>query len=82
MEKKAKADEKAAKEAHLPKSTFQGEKGERLKGIRVEVTYKRHFENDFGSNTLYAFLDANGNIYKTFYSGYSWECEVGDCGSD
>ncbi len=76
MDKKAKAEAKAEAEAHLPKSAFQGEKGQRLKGIRVTVTYKRHFDNDFGSSTLYGFLDANGNIYKTFYSGYSWECEI------
>lgn len=77
MEKKAKY-EKANEESGAAQSKFQGELKERLKGIRVEVTYKRHFENDFGSNTLYAFKDALGNIYKTFYSGYNWECEVGE----
>jgi hypothetical protein len=59
-------------------SEFQGELKERLKDIRATVTYKRHFENDFGENTLYAFKDSLGNIYKTFYSGYSWECEIDD----
>ena len=75
MEKKVKMEKEQEVNGH---SKFQGELKERLKGIRVEVTYKRNFVNDFGENTLYAFRDADGNIYKTFYSGYSWECEVGD----
>jgi hypothetical protein len=75
MEKKIKAEKKAKENADCP-SSFQGVLNERLKGIRVVVTYKRYFENDFGSNTLYAFKDALGNVYKTFYSGSSWEAEV------
>jgi hypothetical protein len=59
-------------------SNFVGSLKERLKNIKVEVTYKRNIESDFGVSTLYAFKDDLGNIYKTFYSGYSWELEVGD----
>jgi len=59
-------------------SEWQGAVGQRLKDITVECTYTRTFQNDFGEQTLYAFKDANGNVYKTFYSGYKWSCEVGD----
>lgn len=75
----AKEEERAAKQAKedaMPDSEFQGEVKERLKGIQVTVTYKRYFENDFGGNHLYSFIDALGNVYKTFYSGYGWSCEV------
>ncbi len=75
MTKKAKI-EKTIEEGQ--DSNFQGEIGDRIKDIRVTVTYKRGFVNDFGDNTLYAFKDALGNIYKTFYSGYKWECDVDD----
>lgn len=59
-------------------SNFVGSLKERLKDIKVEVTFKRNIESDFGVSTLYAFKDVNGNIFKTFYSGYSFDLEVGD----
>lgn len=76
-----KEEERAAKQSKedaMPDSEFQGEIKERLRGIQVTVTYKRHFENDFGGTTLYSFIDHLGNIYKTFYSGYGWDCEIND----
>lgn len=71
---KQKKYEKKAEEGQA--SEWQGELKDRLKGIRVTCTYKRHIDTDFGSSTLYTFKDAAGNIYKTFYSGYTWDVEV------
>ena len=77
VEKKAKVEATIKENDECP-SKFQGEMKERLKGIRVVVTYSREFENDFGTNTLYAFKDALGNVYKSFYSGTTWSAKVGD----
>jgi len=77
MDKKEAVEAKEKSEDSNP-SEFQGEVGERLKGIRVVCTYSREFENEFGMNTLYAFKDALGNVYKTFYSGNSWSLDVDD----
>jgi hypothetical protein len=65
-----------AKKTDEPVSEFQGEISQRLRDIRVTVTYKREFDNDYGISTLYAFKDVNGNVYKTWYSGHSWEVDV------
>ena len=72
------------KENELP-SNWVGEVGERLKNIAVTCTFKREMPNDYGYGynspsvtVLYSFKDASGNVYKTFYSGYKWNCEVGD----
>lgn len=69
--------EKMEKKAEDGKqSEWQGELKQRLKSIKVVCTYKRHLDTDFGESTLYAFKDAAGNVYKTFYSGYSWSVDV------
>lgn len=77
VEKQAKVAAQAAEAeaAGLQSSEHQGSIGERLRDIAVTVTYARTFEKEWGETTLYAFQDAIGNIYKTWYSGYNWECE-------
>ena len=64
------------KKAQESSSIHVGSVGERLKNIAVTVIYKREFVNDFGTNVLYTFKDESGNIFKTFYSGYTWACEI------
>ena len=75
---KAEADKAEAEAAGLKPSEHQGQVGERLRDIAVTVTYARTFDKEWGETTLYAFQDALGNIYKTWYSGYNWECEKGE----
>ena len=59
-------------------STHVGNVGERVRDILVDVVFTKHIESDWGFSTLYTFKDAAGNIYKTFYSGSSFEAEKGD----
>jgi hypothetical protein len=67
---------KATENSNEPESQWQGELKQRLRDIQVKVTYARTFEKEWGETTLYAFKDANGNIYKTWYSGNNWSCDV------
>ena len=78
MAREEKIKEREEKEKGMPKSEHVGSVGERLRGIRVEVLFVKHLETDFGESTLYTFRDALGNVYKTFYSGYSWSAEKED----
>lgn len=64
--------------ADAPESNYVGVIGERLKNVRVEVTFAKEIETMYGMSTLYAFKDALGNIFKTFYSGTSIELKNGD----
>lgn len=80
VEKQAKAEaaKAEAETAGMKPSEHQGTLKERLRDIAVTVTYARTFEKEWGETTLYAFKDAFGNIYKTWYSGGNWSCEVGE----
>jgi hypothetical protein len=59
-------------------SNWVGEIGERLRNVEVKVLSTRDIETDFGCSTLYTFQDADMNLYKTFYSGHTWEADVDD----
>lgn len=59
-------------------SNFVGAIGERLRDINVKVIAVRDIESDFGLSVLYTFQGDDGNLYKTFYSGSSWEADVDD----
>ncbi len=62
----------------LPSEWF-GNIGSKLEDCEVVCTFKTHVDNGFGgSSTLYKFMDNDGNIFKTFYSGYKWEAEQGE----
>lgn len=71
------AYEKAAKNAKNASESISNHV-ERIRNINVTVAYKREFESDFGINILYTFKDESGNIFKTFYSGHTWECEINE----
>lgn len=70
-------EEKKNAEKQLP-SNWVGEIGERLKDIHVECIFSRVVSSYYGESVLYTFRDANGNIYKTFYSGNSWSVDDGE----
>jgi len=61
-------------------SNHVGSIGERLKNLFVKVTFKREIPSqwDDSISMLYSFKDVDGNIYKTFYSGYKWNLELDD----
>ena len=59
-------------------SVHVGEVKERLRDLRVTVTFVRHIEGEFGISTLYGFIDSEGCIFKTFYSGGSWSLDTND----
>lgn len=63
-------------ENELP-SEHVGEVKERLKDISVTCLFSKVFDSDWGTSTLYMFQDESGNIFKTFYSGCSWEAYIG-----
>jgi hypothetical protein len=59
-------------------SNYVGEVGKRLKNVKVEVIFERNVESNYGTSTLYAFKDTDGNVIKTFYSGYNVNLNKGD----
>lgn len=64
--------------AEEKESNWFGEIGDKVVKVKVKCVFKTYIENNYGygSSTLYKFVDyATGNIYKTFYSGYTWEVE-------
>ncbi len=70
------ADEK--READKDTSEYVGTIGDRIKGIEVEVIFMKEINTYYGLSELYMFRDADGNNYKTFYSGGKWGAEAGD----
>jgi len=58
-------------------SEYVGEVGDKLE-VAVEVVFDVVVNSMYGTSVLYIFVDGNGNKYKTFYSGNSWNCETGD----
>ncbi len=69
-------EEKKVKEAQ-PESNHIGTVGERLRGLKVKVLFYRHIDCDYSpfGKDLYTFIDEDGNIFKTFYSGSGWSLE-------
>ena len=59
-------------------SNWVGEIGDRVRGIRAKVVFCRDIESYYGHSTLYTFVADDGAIFKTFYSGYSWNLDKGD----
>lgn len=69
-----------AKRADEPESNFVGELKERLKDIAVTLVYSRDLHTEFGESVLYIWKDAQGNKFKTFYSGSKWAMEDKETG--
>jgi hypothetical protein len=62
--------------ANEKESNWFGEVGDKLVKVKVKCVFKTHVDTMYGSSTLYKWIDPeSGNVYKTFYSGYTWECE-------
>jgi hypothetical protein len=66
------------KEAAADTSEFVGSIGDKLKGIEAEVVFSKELFSDFGVKILYIFKGADGNAYKTFYTGNKWNAYEGD----
>lgn len=62
------------KAQELPSEWF-GNIGSKLEDCEVTCTFKTEVEGFHGTSTLYKFVDNDGNIFKTFYSGYTWSVE-------
>lgn len=67
--------EKELEKANELPSEWFGNIGSKLEDCEVTCTFKTHCETMYGTSTLYKFVDNDGNIFKTFYSGYTWEVE-------
>ena len=64
---------------NLPKSEFVGEVKDKIEVETVKVIFVTEVCSDYGTSSLYIFVDeTTGNKFKTFYSGKSWEAEMGD----
>jgi len=59
-------------------SEFVGNVKDRLKLIPATVTFKKYIPSDFGTSSLYIFQGADGNTYKCFYTGTTWDFEMDD----
>lgn len=71
--------EKELERANELPSEWFGNIGSKLEDCEVVCVFKTFVEGYMGgSNALYKFVDNDGNIYKTFYSGYKWSCEQED----
>jgi len=73
-----KAEEKVRRQSEQGESNWVGEINQRLKGIKVKVLFTKEIDSDWGCSTLYTFIDEDGNVFKTFYSGSSWGAEKGN----
>jgi len=62
-------------------SNYIGEVGQRIENVKVECVYTLEVASDFGTSVLYILVDEDGNVYKTFYSGYKWSMVKGDKGT-
>jgi len=67
--------EKTIAEANELPSSWFGNIGSKLQECPVVCTFKRECPTQFGVSVLYKFIDNDGNVYKTFYSGHTWEVE-------
>ena len=67
--------EKVILEANELPSEWFGNIGSKLERCPVVCTFKTHVETQFGTSVLYKFMDNDGGVFKTFYSGHTWEVE-------
>jgi hypothetical protein len=67
--------EKEIEKANELPSEWFGNVGNRLEDCEVLCTFKTHCDTMYGMSTLYKFMDNDGNIFKTFYSGHTWSVE-------
>jgi hypothetical protein len=72
--------EKVEKKKSRVPSEWIGTVGERIRNIEVTCIFRTVVESHYGVSVLYKFLDGEGRIYKTFYSGSSWRIEQGEKG--
>jgi hypothetical protein len=70
--------EKELERANELPSDWFGNIGSRLEDCQVTCTFKTHCETMYGVSTLYKFMDLEGNVFKTFYSGHTWSVEQGE----
>jgi hypothetical protein len=70
--------EKELEKANLKDSNWFGNIGSKLEKCPVTCTFKTHVDSFYGVSTLYKFIDEDGNVFKTFYSGHTWSVEQGD----
>ena len=67
--------EKELERANELPSEWFGNIGSKLEDCEVICTFKTFCETQFGTSVLYKFRDNDGNVFKTFYSGHTWEVE-------
>ena len=67
--------EKELEKANDLPSEWFGNIGSKLEDCEVVCTFKTFCETQFGTSVLYKFRDNDGNVFKTFYSGHTWEVE-------
>ena len=70
-------EKELARANELPSDWF-GNLGSKLEDCQVTCTFKTHCETMYGVSTLYKFMDLDGNVFKTFYSGHTWSVEQGE----
>lgn len=66
----ADVEKRAQERADRPESQFVGEVGARLRNLTLTVTFVKYLESQFGTTTLVALTDQQGNAFKWFGSGY------------
>lgn len=57
-------------------SSWQGAKGERMRGLELKVESARGIGGQWGDTVIYKFLDKAGNVY-TWFASSSAELEIG-----
>lgn len=62
-------EKRAAINAPVKISKFQGQIKDRIKGLPVKLTFKKGWETMYGWTDLLSFTDLDGNVYVTFYKG-------------
>lgn len=75
----AREDRQAAQKAADAASTHQGEVGERMKGLELQVSFVKTLDGgQYGPKRIVKLLDAAGNIFTTFAtSAWVWDAEKG-----
>lgn len=58
-------------------SAHVGTEGDRLT-LTLTVVMKRHIEGMYGVSTMYKMVDADGNVFVTFYSGVKFRADQGE----
>lgn len=60
-------------------SEYVGEIGDKIE-VQITCVYETGINTQFGTSKLYIWIDDNGNVYKTFYSGCKWDMVKGETG--